>query len=356
MIARYKTGLIGVDIGNSTVKVVQVARSARGFEVPAMAAIPRSECWAVERMFDEPPRSTADQLRTARSLGLGFRGRRVAAALPMSLCDVQLLDPARSTHPRGGADLVAAVETLTQHPAHHLRCATWPAEPTEDESPPRENLIAVAANWTDQLCDDIASVGWSCQIIDALPFCLARAVWMVDSRTRHGPIGAIDLGYRQATFCVVLDGRPVYTRALKGCSQQHLLEELARGLGVDSTEVETLLVEHGVAGPASEQCSETVGVIAEVAAEPLAHLDEELRRTMDYLKCQRNSIVPQEIVLFGGGATIRGLAEELTARLRCDVYRWRLDGRRRGDVEEQGTPTCIFGPAIALSALAWEAS
>lgn len=355
MIACCKTGFIGADIGTSTVKIVQLVRRGRAFEIRAMAAIPRSECWAVARTGEDPPRSTADQLRTAQSLQLRFRGRNVAASLPMALCDMQTLDPTPATQAAGGAALVAAVETLTQRPAHQFRCATWPAEPPANEAPPRVNLIAVAADWTDQLCEDIASVGWSCQIVDALPFCLARALRMVDSKANSAPVGAIDLGYQQATFCVVLDGRPVYTRPLKGCSQQQLLQGLASRLGVDATEVQSLLARHSIAGNNAEGGSETSSVVAEMAAEPLALLEEEICRTIDYLKCQRNSITPEEIALFGGGAAICGLADELSTRLGREVYRWRLDGRRRRDLNESGTPTCLFGSAIALSALAWEA-
>jgi hypothetical protein len=56
--------------------------------------------------------------------------------------------------------------------------------------------------------------------------------------------------------------------------------------------------------------------------------------------------------LFGGGATLRGLAEHLTRKLDLPHRLWRLSGACE---DTKGCPQCcLFGPAIALSALAWE--
>ena len=354
MITVQDVGWIGADVGNAAVKVVQLKRVKRGYQIAASAVISRQQCWNAEFDSDELPCSTADELHAAQSLGVGFRGRRLAAAMPMSLCDVHAVE-APLEQQQSEAVVARTIETIIQKPASDLQLAVWSAEPpTESASVRVTNLISVAANWSDQLCQDVAHSGWSCQTIDGLPFCLARAVDMVDPEASQEPVAALDLGFRRATLCVVLDGRPVYVRGLKSCSFDRLLDAVMNNLNVKQDEAQRLLLEYGVSTKTEEAGCDAAEVIREVVAEPLRQLEEEIARTISHLKGRRPSIVPRQIQLLGGGAAMRGLANRLTEQIRSDIRVWRIDGKCSQEVESDGIPSCLFGPAAALSQLAWE--
>jgi hypothetical protein len=94
--------------------------------------------------------------------------------------------------------------------------------------------------------------------------------------------------------------------------------------------------------------------VAELISEPLEQLRGELARTISHLQSQRRSIVPQGVYLFGGGATMRGLAEHLTEKLELEHRVWQFGGSDATESRLDGVPTCLLGPAVALSALAWE--
>ena len=64
--------------------------------------------------------------------------------------------------------------------------------------------------------------------------------------------------------------------------------------------------------------------------------------------------MPRRIYLFGGGATILGLAKFLTREIQSPVAVWEFGDDKEGMIYRDATPSCLLGPAIALSTLAWE--
>ncbi len=112
-----------------------------------------------------------------------------------------------------------------------------------------------------------------------------------------------------------------------------------------------LLQEHGLPGARPTEACE---VVAELISEPLDKLRQELARTISHLQGRRRTIVPQGVYLFGGGATIRGLSEHLTEKLDLEHRVWQFDGFDSAETLQSSLHTCMFGPAVALSALAWE--
>ncbi len=355
MIAPRQTGWIGVDVGNATVKAVQLTRVKNALAWGESVIVPRSSSRADASAGQEEVLSVAEELTVVRSLGGGFRGRRVAASLPMSVCNVHTFDPPRDATREPPRITTRTLETVTGCPAGQLQFATWAAEPAtgKDVQQVRTNLIAVATHWPDQLSADIAQAGWSCQVIDATPFCLARAVAMVAHHANETAVAALDWGYRRATFCVILAGRPVYVRCLKDCGLDRLLTVLTENLHVTPNEAQRLLRDYGVGFPIATATPHAEALIAELTAEPLRQLKEEISRTISHLNCQRRSIVPRQIQLLGGGAAIKGLAAHLASELSVDVHVWRFDGQPSQEVEPAGVPSCLFGMAAALSSLAW---
>jgi Tfp pilus assembly PilM family ATPase len=351
---RKRTGWIGVDVGTSHLKVVQLVRGEKRLRLAAAVIVPRSAAWNVSELTEDKAVSSADEMGAAMSLCPDFRGRRVAATLPMSLCQIHQMEHSASKRPQRDRVVRQEIESANQRSAEHLQFATWPAELDQNNGPPvRTNVLAVPRVWTDQLCEDIAHTGWSCQLVDGLPLALARAVKMVHDGDAHTPWAALDWGYSQATFCVVVDGRAVYVRRLKDCSLQRLLDSITEELKVTGDEALRLLQEHGLPGARPTEACE---IVAELISEPLDKLQQELARTISHLRGQRRTIVPQGVYLFGGGATLKGLAEYLTEKLELEHRVWQFGGSNSAETPPDNLHTCMFGPAVALSALAWEKS
>jgi type IV pilus assembly protein PilM len=353
-LSRKQIGWIGVDVGTSHLKVVQLVRSQNGLRLAAAAIVPRPAAWNPSELTEDKAESSAEELSTAVSLRPDLRGRKVAATLPMSLCQFHQLDPSVSRSSQPDRAVRQGIESVNQSSAKHLQFASWPAELDHDsKAPVRTNVLAVPRVWSDQLCDDIAHTGWSCQLVDGLPLALARAVKLVHDGDALTPWAALDWGFSQATICVVVDGKAVYARALKKCGLQRVLDSITKELQVSEDEALRLLQDHGLSDATTTEAS---NVVAELISEPLEQLRRELSRTISHLQGQRRSIVPQGVYLFGGGATIRGLAEHLSEKLELEHRVWQFGGSDATESNLNGLQTCLLGPAVALSALAWEKS
>lgn len=356
MISFGRTGWIGIDIGSFTVKLAQLTRSKNELRLSGLAIISRRSAWPTDNLSDQEPLSSANEICAAVSLRSGFRGKRAAVALPMALCNTHTLDQPTDGQPADGHFVRAAIEMATQRTAEHLQFDVWSAESEEGQAPKHANVLTATTTWTDRVVEDVAQLGWSCETLDGLPLALARAVALTGPSDSAVPTAVLDWGYAKATFCIVVDGLPVYVRNLKKCGLHHLLSKLCENLEVTLEEAQLLLQEHGLANSACEENSPTAKLIEEIIAEPVSQLVNEYQRTISHLQCQRRTLLPKNLILFGGGATIRGIAPHLSHCLETQAQVWQFPSKHPDLAKQPSLPEGLFGPAIALSALAWEKS
>ena len=86
----------------------------------------------------------------------------------------------------------------------------------------------------------------------------------------------------------------------------------------------------------------------------LSDFDEELDRTLSFLKQRQRDLFPEKIVLFGGGATIGHGAAHLSRAAEMDAEVWSFAniGPELSSSLQQAMP--LLGSAVASSARAWE--
>lgn len=352
MMRRRQTGWLGIDIGSASVKVAQLARAGDGVHVLARTIVPRTaQALPVdEEQETENLWSASGEIRAAISLDGAFRGSQAAVAMPMGLCDVHHLDNLSVEEAELGSTVRLAIEAATQCSADHVEFDIWPAEVNSQAAvAQRWNVLAVARPWADRVYLDVVESRLACRTIDGLPQALARAVNLTAREQPLPPVAALDWGFGQATLCIVAEGRPVYVRCLKDCGLERTLATIATELNVTIPEAHLLLEKHGIRRPANENIDEVTALVGVLITEPLRQLEQELARTISYIGFQRKAIAPQQLVLFGGGALTRGLATHLTQRLRLETQVWSL-GKDHPEANKQD---CLFGAAMALSALAW---
>jgi len=351
MFNKYKTGWIGIDVGSSSIKAAQVVRRRSGLRVVASAIVPRRTSWEPQMLKQGGPLSSADELRCAVDLDHSFRGRNVAASLPMEVCEIHQIEALFETLSANHHAARRALETLIQRSAEKLQFGLWSAEPPQNNRKnPRCHLLAVDRRWADQLAADVLKNGWSCRVIDGLPHSLARAVQMGSPQQGSAPVAALDWGYGQVTFCVIHQGQPAYTRVLKECRLKSVLDVLVESLGVTHDEAHQLLQQYGVLSKGMTPDNDCQRVISDLIALPLKQIVRELERTLTHIKLQLPKFYPEKLFLFGGGALVEGIPRHFSELLEISTQVWNLPSA----FQEQSTHSCLLGPAIALSALAWE--
>lgn len=353
MIFSRTRGWIGVDIGTHTVKLAQVERRGSRVELVEALSIPRQEAWPDTDAAEMGIPSTLE-IQAALSLGTRFRGRDAAVVLPMAVCDVRTCNVANGTDAEQRAAVLAELASVTTDTQASREFDHWSVELPTDKGPVGDNTFAlsVASAWASRVAEDMRESGLVAQVLDGLPLAAARAV-ALSAPHATSSIAVVDWGHQRATLCCVKNGRPLFVRGLRDCGFQSVTESLCKALSVTSDEAQKLLHDHGLPTPTRGAVTELQSVIEEVAREPLDRFVEELRRTITFLSHQRRSIAPTKIVLLGGGAAVKNMASYVDERVNLSIETWALEASHTGSTQACRHPIELFGPAIALSSLAW---
>ncbi len=355
MIFSRTKGWIGVDIGTHMVKLAQVERRGSRVELVEAMCIPRQEPWldSNDAGADVP---TSVEIQAALSLGTRFRGRDAAVTLPMAVCDVRSCSVQGDTDAERRAAVLQELESVHANTPGTREFDHWSVELPSDKKGNADNTIAlsVASSWANRVTQDLREAGLVGHALDGLPLAVARAIALGMPHATEF-IAAVDWGNHRATLCSVKNGRPLFVRCLRDCGFQSVTNALCKTLSVTADEAQKLLRDHGLPNRTRGEVTELQGVVEEVAREPLDRFIDELTRTTTYLSQQRRSLAPTKVVLLGGGAAVKNVASYLAEHLELPIETWCLDAAASTGVQDRRLPIEIFGPAIALSSLAWAA-
>jgi type IV pilus assembly protein PilM len=349
MLTTKKHGWVGFDLGAASVKVAQLVRKDGGYRISSAAIVSRSEAWQAAKLAEDRPLSSADELGAAASLCEHLTGSAAAALFPAAMCDGVAIDAPAAK--RGAAtDWLRAVEAETQRPMRERLYTTWPTA----VQPGKLNVVTAPRVWSEQISSDVLKSRWNCQLIDCLPWALARAASIAKPQNQDRLLGVLDWGYGKATMCLVNQGAPALVRTLRDCAFQSALDRVAQTLRLDGRDAAILLRKHGLGVQQSGAEGGSASVIEEVLREPLSRLVQEIRRTIGYWQGLLRGKTPETIYLFGGGGTVDGVDHYLSQSLQLAVESWRLPVEASVD-RETLPPLCLLGAAAGLSAAAWEA-
>lgn len=354
-----KKGWIGIDLGPRTLTVAQAERVGSGARVAASAVVHDPAADGESLAPDAAPHPwQAQDILAALSLDPGFSGRTVACLLPMHVTDLSVLTvpPAREAERR--AMIAHELSAAFPNDRHQREFDFWEAAAAvtpDGAAKGNVNVLSVSRRVARRAVRSLSDAGLHCEVMDGLPFALARAVDMARGPDQRGPTGAVDWGCASGTFCVVSEGRPQFTRHLRTCGFGRVVDRVRQALSLSESETRQVLVDYGLPGP---ECPEGMhreiqGAIREVTAPLLSELAEELRRTLAYVRMKYAALVPERLCLFGEGATVKHVAAAVSERIGLPAEVWRVPSSQsegRG-VSRELTP--LLGTTVALSALAW---
>jgi Tfp pilus assembly PilM family ATPase len=210
------------------------------------------------------------------------------------------------------------------------------------------SVVALPRKSIEKLAEQLGRAGLDCVVLDGLPCALARAL-AIGPDAGSQPAIALDMGAASATLVLAQGGRPLFARQLRGCGLDAFLTPLVERLSLAPEEARHLLFHVGIAPAATNPSGASApNATHQLLGEPVAHLKNELRRTLGYMDQRLRSHLPHEIVLLGGGALIPNLASGIASETGIPTRLWRLG-------EASGSPSDpVYGVATALSLLAWE--
>ncbi len=320
---RTRVSAVACDAGAVGVRAVQIARpTAGGWRLRDRMQAPRG----AETATDD---GSLPVERLARLIRQGdFHGRDVALMVGAPLASFhslrlpeRLLDqsPARVRE-------ALALEVTREARAEpgELEVRYWPMVRSMG---PNVMAVSLRAAWARAWFERFAAAGLTLRRIEATPCALVRAACEAQPPSADEAWGVLDLGHNRSTLTIAIGDTPQYVRELQ-TSGSALTRDLSSGFEITGDEAEQLKRTHGLQPAESDAQSESndavgaaqiSGAVFDLLRGPLEKLTREVGTCFTYVLNSLPDANASRLLLAGGGARLRGLAEWLELQLGIQV-------------------------------------
>lgn len=304
-----KKTLLGVDIGSSSVKLLQLARAGSGYRVA---------CYATRRL---PPNSIVEkQVVSVEGLGETLHklatvtrtsGASVAVAVSGSAVITKTIAmPASLNEAELENQIIVEADQYIPYPLDEVaidfeRIAESPSNPDMSDV----LLAACKKEHVDLRVTALEIAGFSAKVVDIEAYAMARAYRVFSEQAglqTYRVVALFDIGATISTLHIIVDGRSLYTREQSFGAAQ-LTAQVQTAYGFPTVEAETAIRE----GTLIQQGPYASDILAPFQTE----VSEQISRALQFffLSSQYNAV--DLIILAGGVASSKGLAEEVEAAL-----------------------------------------
>ena len=327
--------LVGVDIGASAVKVVELTWRAAGEVVARIGvrALP-PESVVKGAMLDRTV--VADTLRSLLDAA-GIRGREVALSLPGNAVLAREI-----TMPRmNAAELAGSIPwEAEQHIPFDLRDVNLDYQVVGAGSAGgrTSTLVVLLAAAKKSIVEDYAATvtraGCVPIIADVAAFALQNAYEMNGGPDGGGPVALINAGASAINVNIVIEGRSVFTRDI-AAGGNACTEALRIALALSFEEAEKLKL-------GGENLEDSEPILRQATENLLV----EVEKTLDFFTANQASGRFRRILLSGGASRGRGFAAALAQRFDAPVERF--DPFRAMTIGSV-SPAGLDGPDVAAT-------
>jgi type IV pilus assembly protein PilM len=343
-----RTGWVGVDIGSHSIKFAQVERQGRNTRIASRWSLTGDDKQLLTRETILAGQ-LSNQIGSMRQMRRMFVRRETACVLPMSVVDFRSIDiphvvPAEQRQ-IVGEEMAADLNTESSE----LVFDYWPLpkESSFDSETDKLDVVCMPQDVASQVVKDLMSSGSECQLLNAMPCAVARAVQIAAPADTDNIICGLNIGFTSSTLVMVRNGIPIFSRLLRSESFRSIIQPLQSSLNLSVEESRQLLAHVGVGVP-GQNTPQTGNSIMQRVVGPLDSLITELFRTIEFIHRQPGRYYPSRVCLMGGGGLIKNLPMLLESKLQIPVELWALPD----------TPSDLSDPlyavAAALSSLAWD--
>jgi type IV pilus assembly protein PilM len=306
-----KKGVVGLDIGTSSIKALELKESGRGYQLVNFAINPIQPQAVVDgaimdanAIIDSISGLFRDTRISNKNVAMGISGHSVIVK-KISLPEMSAEELEESIHweaeqyiPFDIDDVNLDFEILET------------AKPTE-EGKMEVILVAVKKDKIEEGTSLVDQAGLTPVVVDLEAFALQNS-YEINYEIEPGKnVALIDIGAGVMNINVIQEGVSVFTRDISVGGNQYT-EALQKELNVDYDQAEVIKKGESVEGVDQAQ----VQGIVESVSDSLAM---EIQRSFDFFRATASEREIQKIVLSGGTARIKGLDEFISQRLGVPV-------------------------------------
>lgn len=331
---------IGLDIGSTAVRLVQLREGRAGLQVARFGVEPLPPgCVEGGAIADHATAVAAVRRLVARTKP---RGREVALAVAGNGVIIkrfpvpQLRPAALAAQVAWEADQIVAPlqrrDVLVDHTILREHPATGEIEVL---------LVAARQDIVRQRLRVARDAGLVPVVVDAAAFTLHNCVEAAHGLTGGETVAALAVGASSSTITIVTDGLPAFGRDLDAGGRDYD-EAIQKALGVSPAEA-AALKHQASADP------EVASRLADALASVSATIAEEVERSLAFFLDNTAAEPLARLYLAGGAAGVPSLAEALAERLGAEVVRVDPFARLPVDPEVDAAALRAEGPAAAVA-------
>ena len=306
--------LMGIDIGTSSVKIIELDRSGDDrVSVVGAVQLPIPPNVVVDKKINEPEK-LAEVLSKAVRLSRS-KSRNAAVCVPGSAVITRNLDVLTEGISEDDLEAQLLLEAEQYIPYSLEEVALDFSVLGESETNPGNSHVLIAAcrkETVDTLVDALEQASLTPKVVDVEPFCIERIYpWLADqiAEDSDGLVAVVDIGFTVTTINVLEGGHTIFTREELFGSRQ-LTEEIQRRYGLSQEEALTAESEGDLP---EDYESEVLTPFRELLA-------QQVHRSLQFFYSSTQAGHVDCILLCGGVASKPGLIQLLEQKAEVPVY------------------------------------
>jgi type IV pilus assembly protein PilM len=312
---RRKGSLVGLDITTSSVKLIELTASGRGYRVEAYAAEPTPPNAINEKAIVDAD-AGGEAIRRAHKRA-GTKTREAAIAISGDAAITKVIQMPKNL---GSNDLEGQVELQAdQYIPFPMEEVSFDFEVIGDSErdPDMVDVLLVATRTenVEQRQAAVEAAGLKARVVDVEAFAVENACQLLMHQMPDGGtdkfIAIVDFGASTTTFSVLKDLKVIYTRDFAFGGQQ-LTEEIMRTYGLSMEDAGRAKKEGGLPG----------NYETEVLGPFIDDMCQQVSRSLQFfLASGAGREQPEQILICGGCANIPGAAEMIQSRVGIESQR-----------------------------------
>jgi type IV pilus assembly protein PilM len=343
--------LVGLDIGSSSVKAVEISPKGRGrdFELVHVGAAPLPAEAIVQGAFLNSS-AIVDTIRAALDQA-GIRAKHAAVAVSGHSVIVKKVSLPSMTREELDEQIRWEAEQYIPFDVNEVNLDFQILDSSETEGQMDVILVAAKKDLIDDYVQVITEAGLTPAVIDVASFAVENAFEANYDQKPGQVIALVNIGAQVVNINILSNGVPLFTRDITTAGNQYT-EEIQKALGVSFEEAERIKLGGGDASRdvVPREVDQAMQSVSETVV-------GEIRRSLDFFSATSADSRIERVYLSGGSAHVPGLANAFRERTGLEVEllnplaRMRPSSRFEPEFLDSLAPALGVGVGLALRRL-----
>jgi type IV pilus assembly protein PilM len=323
-----KKDVLGVDIGSSMIKVLELKESSGQLTVLKYGQKDISSLGLEEK---SPEEQKAVYIKTLKEIisANDFSTKNAAISIAGSSVIVRFVKFPKMDESDLQKTLQFEAEPHIPFDIQEVDMDTQIIGDVEDEGQTKMETVLVASkkDTIREKIEIIEKAGLTPSIIDVDAFALENIYEIMNSDALAKMVMLVNIGASTTTISIVDNGISKVVRDLYTAGNS-LTRAIQNNMQVSTEKAEEIKKQYGLSGGGEEESLDSIGESEDIASQVYNHLypvvrelNSEIQRSIDYFSGQLTSkeINVEKIILTGGTALLKGLPELIGSELRMPV-------------------------------------